>query len=147
MRLALTHRYIIQRLDINGLFYNPFEINLPANIKKITSLGITNSVGINTFQKLGTLCLQSQDISDVFFCDELYTNTPFHDDPLLNIEFDITNRNRPWDDKRKSLSIDVSGDTAKISGWFKATYLSAPYWVKIILEYEEVAKLIEDPVL
>jgi hypothetical protein len=147
MRLSLTHRFLVQRLDINGLAYNPFEITLPANVKKVTSLGITNSVGIGTFQKLGTLCLQSQDLSDVFFCDELYTNAPFHDDPLAHIEFRQTTHNRPWDDKRKPLSIEVNGDTAQISGWFKATYLVAPYWVKVILEYEEVAKLIEDTVL
>jgi hypothetical protein len=147
MKLSLSHRFVILRLDINGLAYTPFEINLPSNIKKVTGLVITNSVGINTFQKLGTLCLQSQDESDVFFCDELYTNTPFNDDPLLNLEFNITTRNRPWDDKRKPLSIEVNGDTTKITGWYKATYLAAPYWVKITLEYEEVAKLIEDSAL
>src|SRR5437016_2701946 len=117
MRLSLSHRYIIEKIDINGQFYTPFEINLPANIKKVTSLALTNSVGINTFQKLGTLCLQSQDESDVFFCDELYTNTPFNDDPVSNLEFNLTTRNRPWDDKRKPLTIEVNGSSTVISGW------------------------------
>jgi hypothetical protein len=146
MRLLSSIRYIVASIAVNGQFYTPFEISLPANIKAINGLIITNTVVTNQSRKLGTLCLQSQDIADVFFCDELYANIPFNDDPNYNLEFVQNTTNRPWDTSvwLKPLSLNIGGDTAKLLGWYKAEYLSESYTIKIILQYEEVEKLIDE---
>lgn len=149
MRLLSNIRYIVFPLNINGQFYTPFEVSLPASIKSVSGLVVTNSIVSNLSRKLGTLCLQSQDSCDVFFCDELYANIPFNDDPQYNLEFIQNTTNRPWDTSvwMKPLSINIGGDTAKLLGWYKAEYLTETYTVKIILQYEEVEKLISESAL
>jgi hypothetical protein len=147
MRLLSRIKYIVSILTIDGQFYTPFEINLPANIKRINGLVISNNVATDQSRKLGTLCLQSQDICDVFYCDELYANIPFNDDPNYNLEFEENTTNRPWDTSLKFLEINIGGDTAKLLGWYKAEYLSEAYTIKVILQYEEVEKLINEALL
>ena len=95
---------------------------------------------------LGIISFQSLDERDVFLkVDVQLEDTVQTDEGLMNIGeigFDTT---KPWvgGKGKKSIAVEVDGDSGLISGWFRGTMFPGLFLLKVYIEYETVEELEE----
>lgn len=147
--VRMKRRYLIHKLEIAaGTVYMPFEIKLPATIKKVTAIAFTNTANnvSGIVEKLGTIGLISNDETDLFLALDIY------DDELATTDEELAamspfqpESNKPWDTGKspKFIPVNIDGDSGVISGWFKAKAVDTGFTLHIYIEYEEMDELIK----
>lgn len=143
-----SRRYLIYALDIPvGTIYLPFEIKLPATIKKVTGIAFTNTADNSSgaVTKLGTLGFISNDEADLFYSmdvyDDVYAPT---DEALAGLAALSPESNQPWVTGKKPgfTKVEIDGTTGTIAGWFKTAGAATAYTIKLYVQYEELDELI-----
>ena len=135
---------MVSRIDVSGQSYIPFEIKLPAHTQKVNAVAITNTAFLAGTDSLGTICLQSQDMSDTFLMMELYNDFGAYTDcPASDVNMENF---QTYDEgyKLSFLSIDVPGDTSIINGWLKLNYTTETYSVRVYFQYELAEQITEE---
>jgi hypothetical protein len=129
---------LIQTIQVSGQPYITFEIKLPSHVERITGITITNSVNDNILNKVGTVSLQSNESSDLFFQAEVFQNGNVFPDPNeLVIQPFGANSEKAWITGKvpKAIMTNISGSTGSLMGWYKSVYNTYPYQVKIYVHY------------
>ncbi|MBT1688886.1 hypothetical protein [Dawidia soli] len=95
--------------------------------------------------RIGTVTFQANDSRDVFYVADVYdADTPHSDESLIRIE-DSHFSAAPYvtGEVPKFAAVDIEGDNALITAWFKGEIFSGPLVVRIYVQYEETEELLE----
>jgi hypothetical protein len=136
-------KLIVTRFEVSKLErFKPFEIRLPANVKKLTGILVTAS-GKKTS---GTISFQSNDMMDVFHVAQVFENgIEPSDETLLNVEDSQFDSDKAWvtGNVPKLRAVNVEGDTTIINAWFKGEVFVEPFVVRVYVECELIEELEE----
>jgi hypothetical protein len=136
-------KIIITRLEVTRLErFKPFEIRLPANVKKLSGILVTASGN----KASGTVSLQANDMMDVFHVAQVFENgIEPSDEKLINVEHAQFESDKAWvtGNVPKLRAVNVEGDTTIINGWFKGESFNGPFVIRVYVECELIEELEE----
>ncbi|MFZ6012306.1 MAG: hypothetical protein ACOYXT_18330 [Bacteroidota bacterium] len=138
---STKRKIIITRFEVKKLErFKPFEIRLPANVKKLTGILVTASGS----KASGTISFQANDRMDVFHVAQVFENgIEPSDEALFNVEDSQFGSDKVWvtGNVPKLRAINVEGDTTIVNGWFKGKTFDQPFTVRVYVECELVEEL------
>lgn len=141
---AKQEKVLVHILTVKaGDKYRPFEIKLPLQVESIRGIIVTNTVIDDGISRIGTLCLQSNDESDVFMHTDLEQNwQPFNDQTPFNGVFGGPT-DAAWVTGKMPLPLHMKADgkTGNISGWYKPIYNLGDHTLRIYVEYKAMEEL------
>lgn len=146
LRTLESKRFLLHEVAVSGEAYIPFDIRLPAHIRKVTGCMVTNTAWEADTDSIGKLNLMSQDEADLFLSMEISGDN--HVENMYgqySIEVLDESMQKPWTGLVTPfvLPLCVSGDTAVVSGFLENHYTAQAYTLKIYLVYEPVEELTE----
>lgn len=136
-------KLIITRFEVSKLErFKPFEIRLPANVKKLTGILVTASGK----KPSGTISFQANDMMDIFHVAQVFENgIEPSDETMLNVEDSQFDSDKAWVTGKipKLRAVNVEGDTTIVSAWFKGESFTEPFVVRVYVECELIEELEE----
>jgi hypothetical protein len=136
-------KLIVSMFEVSKLErFKPFEIRLPANVKRLTGILVTASGK----KASGTITFQANEMMDVFHVAQVFENgIEPSDETLLNVEDAQFESDKAWVTGRvpKLRAVDVEGDTTIINAWFKGETFVEPFVIRVYVECELVEELEE----
>lgn len=136
-------KIIITKFEVTKLErFKPFEIRLPANVKKVSGILVTASGN----KASGTVSFQANDMMDVFHVAQVFENgVEPSDETLINIEDAQFESDKAWVTGHvpKLRAVNVEGDTTIVNGWFKGESFNGPLVITVYVECELIEELEE----